>query len=404
MEILFITHKYPPTIGGMEKQSFELTQRMKQHATVHLLCCTSGESKVRFFWSLKKKIREKLQQHPGISILHFNDGLVAACCSGADDFPDRARVVTLHGLDVVFPSSFFQHKILPRFNNFQSIIAVSQATARACIERGINRKKVIVIPNGVDHDIAYYQPDTATRAEFQARYRQQISAQTTLVMMGRPVRRKGFSWFIKNVFPQLPADYKLLIIGPYRPKRPFSDYLLRLLPPSFRKQLELLFGMPSDEAALRVALKAPALQGRVEHVGKLPFNDILQIMSSANAFIMPNIPVSGDMEGFGLVCLEASLCGLPVFAANLEGITDAIQDQKNGWLLPAGDAAAWVTALTPLHEDPEMMHSFGAYARQHTLENFGWEKMALAYYVHFAYLKICLETARQHTHANLDTK
>ncbi|MDR1601380.1 MAG: glycosyltransferase [Tannerella sp.] len=53
-----------------------------------------------------------------------------------------------------------------------------------------------------------------------------------------------------------------------------------------------------------------------------------------DAFLMPNIPVEGDMEGFGLVCLEASACGTLVFAADIDGIPDAVRNGKNGFLLP----------------------------------------------------------------------
>jgi len=383
MEILFVTHKYPPSIGGMEKQSFELTQGMKKHAQVHLLCCDGSESKVRFFWSLKRRIREKLKQHPGISILHFNDGLAAAFCSGEHDFPGLVRSVTLHGLDVVFPNSLFQRKILPRFRHFQSIIAVSQATAQACIQRGLSPEKITVIPNGVDHDIATYIPDAAAQQAFLDQYNSILTGKKTLILMGRPVLRKGFSWFLKSVFPQLAPEFQVLIIGPFREKRPLSAYLLDILPANFRKQLELMFGMPSDEDNLRSILKAPQLQGRVKHLGRLPFTDIMQIMSASHAFVMPNISVKGDMEGFGLVCLEANLRGLPVFAANLEGITDAVQDQKNGYLLPTQDSTAWLAALDAINQAPDFVKNFGLQARKYVLENFGWEKMTAAYFNHF---------------------
>ena len=383
MEILFITHKYPPSIGGMEKQSFELTQGMKKHATVHLLCFDGTESKVRFFWLLKSRVREKLREHPGISILHFNDGLAAALCSGKDDFPTLIRSTTLHGLDVVFPNTFFQRKILPRFRHFQSLIAVSQATAQACIQRGLPSEKIVVIPNGVDHDIAFFEPTVPARQSFLEKYQPICEGKKILVLMGRPVRRKGFSWFLQTVFPQISNDYQVLIIGPFREKRSFSAFLMDLLPTDFRKQLELMFGMPSDEDTLRGLLQQPELKERVRHLGRLPFSDIMQIMSAAQVFIMPNIPVEGDMEGFGLVCLEANLRGLPVMAANLEGITDAIQDQKNGWLIPTQDTEAWVEALNKLLLDPSFVPYFGAQARQYVLENFGWEKMTAAYYEHF---------------------
>jgi phosphatidylinositol alpha-1,6-mannosyltransferase len=332
---------------------------------------------------LKSRIREKLKQHPGISILHFNDGLAASFCSDEHDFPGLVRSVTVHGLDVVFPNAFFQRKILPRFRHFQSLIAVSQATAQACIDRGLNPEKITVIPNGVDHEIATYQPDATAHQAFLDQYGSILGGKKTLILMGRPVLRKGFSWFLNAVFPQLPADFQVLIIGPFRETRPFSAYLLDCLPTDFRKQIELMFGMPSDEDRLRIVLKSPELQGRVRHLGRLPFTDIMQIMSASHAFLMPNIPVQGDMEGFGLVCIEANLRGLPVFASNLEGITDAVQDQKNGWLLAANDSAAWLNALDVLKQDPEFVRHFGVQARQYVLENFGWEKMTAAYFHHF---------------------
>jgi glycosyltransferase involved in cell wall biosynthesis len=386
MEILFITHKYPPSIGGMEKQSFELTERMKQHAVVHVLCCDGRESKVRFFAFLKRRIREKLRQHPGISVLHFNDGLAAAFCSGADDFPGLLRSVTLHGLDVVFPNAWFQQKILPRFNHFQSIIAVSRATAQACIQRGISPEKVIVISNGVDHDIAFFKPNDAEKQLFQTKYAGLFEHKITLLMMGRPVLRKGFSWFLQSVFPLLPADFQIVIIGPFRPKRPIATTLLYRLPTTFRKQLELLFGMPSDEDNLREILQQPLYHNRVRHLGKLPFTEILQIMSAAQAFLMPNIPVHGDMEGFGLVCLEANLRGLPVFAADLEGIIDAIQNNCNGLLLPTQNKELWLSALMALEQNPAAMHALGNQARQYVLDNFNWDTMVFRYYQHFEVL------------------
>jgi len=205
--------------------------------------------------------------------------------------------------------------------------------------------------------------------------------------MGRPVLRKGFSWFLRRVFPLLPDDFQVLIIGPFRRERPFSSVLLRCLPTTLRKQLELLFGMPSDEDALRMLLQSPALAGRVRHLGKLPLTDIMQIMSAATAFLMPNIRVEGDMEGFGLVCLEANLRGLPVVAANLEGITDAVHHEKNGWLLPDQTAMAWVDALTKLSSEPAANTAFGKQAKQYALDHFGWEKMTEAYYQYFAEIR-----------------
>jgi glycosyltransferase involved in cell wall biosynthesis len=81
-------------------------------------------------------------------------------------------------------------------------------------------------------------------------------------------------------------------------------------------------------------LSSLPLRIRIKHLGRLPFEEIVTILKHADAFVMPNIKVDGDMEGFGLVCLEACLCGATVYASDIDGIPDAIHQGKNGFLLP----------------------------------------------------------------------
>ena len=59
-------------------------------------------------------------------------------------------------------------------------------------------------------------------------------------------------------------------------------------------------------------------------IGEVSDDMLAAAYRSADVMVMPNIPVRGDMEGFGLVALEAAAAGLPVVASRIEGITDAI--------------------------------------------------------------------------------
>ena len=63
MEILFISHKYPPSIGGMEKQSYELIQGMEAYAKVHKIVYEGHESKLLFFLKLKRRVKTMLHQN-----------------------------------------------------------------------------------------------------------------------------------------------------------------------------------------------------------------------------------------------------------------------------------------------------------------------------------------------------
>ncbi len=386
MEILFISHKYPPSIGGMEKQSFELIRGMERHAKVHTIVHAAGESKLGFFLGLRRRILDTCREHPGISVIHFNDGLLAAICLRHTGYEHLKRTATLHGLEVVFPNRLYQRFVLPGFKKLDLIFAVSQATAQACIERGLPAEKVVVVPNGVDTDIATSHPRPDFYAFFQEHYGLDLNGRPILVTMGRSVKRKGFSWFIENVLPRLAPEAILVMIGPFQTKPAGPAVWLPYLPAGLRRQIELFLGFPTDEARLRELLAQPELKNRLRHLGKLPFDHILQILSKATAFVMPNIPMAGDMEGFGLVCLEASMCGTTVFAALTDGIPDAIHDGKNGVLLPAQNADAWVNALNAAFKNPELYAAQGKAAREYTRSQFSWDKMAAGYWAHFQVL------------------
>ncbi len=380
MEILFVSHKYPPSVGGMEKQSFELIQGMKQYTRVHALVHEAGQSKLHFFWTLRKRILQMCREHPDITAIHFNDGLMAAICAGHKGYEHLLRAATLHGLEVVFPNRIYQRYILPRFNRFDLLIAVSQATAEACTARGLAPEKIVVIPNGVDAALAETTLSPGFSQMMANRYQVPVEGRRMIVAMGRSVRRKGFSWFIEQVVPRLEGDFVFLMIGPFHRKRGGFATFLRLLPPFLSRQIALFAGFPTDEDRIRHLLAQPAVAEKVHHLGKLPFDDIRQILSAADAFVMPNIPIEGDMEGFGLVCLEACLCGATVLASRIDGITEAIQDGKNGVLLPPGDAEVWAKALHAQMEHPSNAAVHTDAAKRYTLDHFGWDKMAEAYW------------------------
>jgi len=385
MEILFVSHKYPPATGGMEKQSYELINGMSRITKVHRVVYDGEEGRFRFFSQLGKRIRKVIKDNPGISVIHFNDGLPGALSLLHRGYGNIKRTVTLHGLDVVFPGFIYQKWIFPKFNDFDLIFAVSNATAKACRQRGIAAEKIVVVNNGVDSATGLNAGRAATEVLLSEKYQADVRGKTILVVMGRPVRRKGFSWFVEKVMPLLHENFVLLLIGPVQNSRSATTRLLGCLPAFLRNRIELFLGAASDEANLRKLCTGKQGAARVVRLGKLPQQEVDGILSIADAFLMPNIEVDGDMEGFGLVCLEACVHGANVFAAASGGITDAIIDKRNGTLLPPGHIASWVLTLNQLIEKPELQLT-----RQEiidfTLARFSWHKMVDEYFLHFSVL------------------
>jgi len=383
MEILFISHKYPPVIGGMEKQSFELITGMKKHGRVHaIIFDAEKESRLQFFLHLEERIIAMCIKHPLLTIIHYNDALVAAVCLRHKRYKHLKRTMTVHGLDVVFPNWIYRNWIFRKFNAFSLIFAVSNATAKACINRGISEHKVVVVHNGVDHTMRLPTSKFQMETLLSNKYGIGTRNRRVLVAMGRPVIRKGFSWFIANVIPQLESDILLLLIGPDQGPSQIKNRLWSTVPKLLKKPVELLMGMPSDAARINTIIKKPGTSAVVKQLGAIPYEDIIKILCAADAFIMPNIAVKGDMEGFGLVCLEAALCGAPVYAAAIDGITDVIHHQKNGLLLPSGDAQSWIKEINNIGKDTadKMLRDE---VIDYTRSRFGWIKMVDEYRAYF---------------------
>lgn len=366
-------------MGGMEKQSYELITGMERYCRVHRIVYEGTGSILMFFLGLKGQILRTCKAHPNITVIHFNDALIAAFCLRHNGYKHLKRAVTLHGLDVVFPSEIYRNRIFSNFNRFDRIIAVSRATADRAIGFGINPDKIIVINNGVDDDPAHSGQHSQSVGQVLEKYNVPTD-RPLLVAVGRPVKRKGFSWFIREVVPKLDPRFFVLLIGPFDNRPRLFEQVLSLIPGKLRERIMLFLGFGSDAAAIRILLADPQLSKSVKHMGRLPSGDKNILLQSSMAFVMPNIHVEGDMEGFGLVCVEAAMAGALVFAADTDGIPDAVQDGKNGFLLPTQEAKVWAAKLNELIFDSEIADKNKEAFRAFTAANYSWDKMVKAYY------------------------
>ncbi|MCU0846907.1 MAG: glycosyltransferase family 4 protein [Spirochaetes bacterium] len=379
MEALFITHKYPPSIGGMEKQSYELISGVSKSYKVHTLIYDNNTSKLNFFLSLSSRVKKILKENPGISVIHLNDGLMALFGLFLRKITRVPILVTLHGLDIVFPSKIFQSTVEKHFKKYDGLIAVSRATAEECLKRGFDREKIFVVRNGVDTDLSEIHKKNNYRSILEKKLQISLEGKKILVSVGRSVIRKGFSWFLNKVMPKLDKDVIYIIIGP--PQRHIKKIFLflSLLPERIALQISLVFGLGMDEIYIKKALKKPELKNRAFYLGKQPFEEMVQILKHSDLFIMPNIKVKGDAEGFGLVALEAAICGLPVVASAIEGITCAVIDGGNGFLVPPQNPDSWVSKIHSLLSDMKALKKFGEAAKHYTITNYKWERMVEGY-------------------------
>jgi phosphatidylinositol alpha-1,6-mannosyltransferase len=257
----------------------------------------------------------------------------------------------VHGRDVTLPNPLYQ-RLVPRvFDALDLVLPVSRATGEACLQRGLSPEKLHVVPNGIDVHRFNRQLDPLA-----ARNQLAVSGLTVpedallLCSVGRQVERKGFAWFIDQVLPGLPETVHYWLAG----EGPETD-------------------------AIRAVIEARNLNRRVRLLGRVTEEHLHLLYSGSDLFVMPNIPVPGDMEGFGVVMLEAGLCGLPVVASNLEGIRDVVADGENGHLVESGRAEAFADVIQTYNRDRECLRQARERARAYVLEQFNWKHVADQY-------------------------
>jgi glycosyltransferase involved in cell wall biosynthesis len=239
--------------------------------------------------------------------------------------PDH--MVMVMGLDMTYARGWYQRLVRRTLPRAPRVVAISAATAAAAIERGVAPERLHVVAPGVLEPGRWPRRDTGSGTRL--RHRLGVDPQTTVLLtLGRLVPRKGVRWFLSEVMRALPDDVVYVVAG-----------------------------SGPDEVAIRDAVATLGAAGtRVMILGQVDDQLRDALFTGADLFVMPNIVVPGDMEGFGLVAIEAAAAGALVIASALEGIGDAVIDGETGVLVAAGDARAFVERITALVRDGAERH------------------------------------------------
>ena len=317
LKVLFITRNYPPKIGGLEAYSYNLIKEFEAHNITHKIVLT--RSNVHLVWFLPYCLLRALcivRIHP-IQLIHLCDGLLAPIGILLKVLTRAKISISIAGLDITYRNFFYQLVIPWCVARLDKVICLSHSTRDECVLRGIPHDKCVVIPVGVRPNEVYLPH---SRADLRQRLEKLVSVtlrdKIVLVSVGRLVRRKGVSWFVRKVMPRLQPSYCYLIVGD-----------------------------GPEYGHVQEVLKQHNLHKRVLLLGKVSDEERNLILNASDIFIMPNIEVPGDVEGFGIVAIEAGSCGLPVIASNIQGIRDAVLDGKTGVLVEERDAEGYLREI-----------------------------------------------------------
>jgi phosphatidylinositol alpha-1,6-mannosyltransferase len=160
-----------------------------------------------------------------------------------------------------------------------------------------------------------------------------------------------------------------------------QDMVIRALPHVLERipdTVYLIVGGGPDRERLESLAVATGVRDRVVFAGYAADSDLPHIYALSDVFIMPSrINVEAcDVEGFGLVFLEAGSCGKPVIGGRSGGIPDAIVEDKTGFLVNPHDYDDIAQVLVRLLSDKELSSRMGEQGRLRVINDFSWAQVS----------------------------
>ena len=368
--VLLVTNDFPPRSGGIQSYLENLVGGLVKTGTHTLTvyapkwkgceafdaeAATDGYEVVRHPTTLMVpepsvaiRMRRLIASHDVDTVWFGAAAPLALLAPLARDAGASRVIASTHGHEVGWSMLPLARTALRRIGNDTDVVTfISQYTRDRFASAFGPRAALERLSPGVDTD--RFEPDSVARAELRARYR--LGERPVIVCLSRLVPRKGQDMLIRA----LPAirqriDGAALVIvggGPYRTT-------LHQLAHQFGVAEHVVFtdGVPGDELPAHHAM--------------------------ADVFAMPcrTRGAGLDVEGLGIVYLEASASGVPVVAGRSGGAPESVIDGETGLVVDGRDVGAIAVAVGDLLADPDRAAQMGAAGRRWVVENWQWRTKA----------------------------
>ena len=375
MEILVITWNYPPRRGGIEYLVNNLCMDLrKRHSVVVVTSHASADPAeeddvfrtpipglIPFaLYALWRGAMILLRSRKTKMIFGGSVMVTPLVLILARLFGGKA-VIQAHGLDLVYPTILYQLSCVRWLKYCDRVIANSTYTALLAKEKGARDGLVSVIPPGVQPG-RFQSPDIAeaTKRKFA------LDGKRIILFVGRLAKRKGVKEFIQHSLGRIARaipDACFVIVG----NNPTMSLTHR----------------DDTSGEIEAVISATGVLGHVRLLGGLPDEDVVGLYQACNVVVLPALQADNDVEGFGIVLVEAAAAGKPVVATRVGGIPDAVEDGKTGFLTEPGDYDRLSDAVISLLNDGQTKRVMGEAAIRRVQDKFSWPKIAAQYEVEF---------------------
>lgn len=374
MNILQITKYFYPAIsfGGPVQCTYNLSKYLAKRGHEVTVYATDALN-----ISTNERIKEKYQKINGVKVFYFSNlakshgffispEIIHALRQNLDEFDivhlheyrtfqnltfyylNRGSVpyvLSCHG-EYAYKEEPWDYFLLRRLFNYtfgrklvdsaSKLIALTQFEATQYLEAGIERDKIIVVPNGIaPEDFSDVPPSGSFRTSYG------VGEEEIILYLGRIHKSKGIDTLVKafSLLSKDRSDVRLVLAGPD------DGFLLTLK---------------------RVVAKLH-LKDKVLFAGPLNRKQVLAAYNDAAVVAYPSI-----QEGFPIVPLEACIMGKPVVVSHLPAMT-FIKKAECGLMVEYGDEAQLKEALETFISDRTFAKKLGQNGRNFVLNNFDWD-------------------------------
>jgi phosphatidylinositol alpha-1,6-mannosyltransferase len=363
--ILCITNDFGPRAGGIETFVMGLIERLPFGSVIVYTSAQENSAPYDLKWLQEfgvEVVRDKskiLLPTPGvaycvnalvrerkITTVFFGAAAPLGLLSrGLRKAGVKEIVALTHGHEVwwskVFPFTLAMKSISRQVNTLTYLGEFTRNAISKSVTKVAAQSMVKIAP-GIDTD--HFSPQDARELRNQLG----LTEKKVIVSVGRLVHRKGQDVLIEAmpaIIKDVPEAHILMIgEGPYR-------------------------------SYLENRVKALGIQGRVTFIGRIQYADLPRYICVGDLFVMPSRSrLAGlEVEGLGIVYLEASACGLPVIAGDSGGAPDAVLEGETGLVVDGTQKTEVAAAVIELLLDPDRSQAMGIRGRRWIIQEWRWE-------------------------------
>lgn len=343
--IVLLAYDYPPNNGGISRLCGDIISELKYRGIPYLVITPADDSdgviddqniirinekRGKLEFEILKILKSKITKEDIILCDTWHPaGLL---CKLAN----KKYYILAHGAELLPGVGFVRSKVWPAIrqmvlNGSEGVIANSHYTANL-VKQNTTRPKVYALPLPVNSNLFY---PTKTKNDDNV---------LRICSISRIEKFKAHDFLIKTI---------------------------SLLEPKYKERLRLTIGGKGPYLeTLRKLTDELNLNTIVNFVGFVDAEEMNNFYSSHDLFILctREEPQFRNVEGFGLVFVEAQACGTAVIGTRAGGIPDAVKENKGGWLIPQDNVDELLSILKSSIDAKEEVHRQGVLARQRVIK------------------------------------